>query len=521
MKSGTVARSLQTMLLLGLVLTWPAAAAGFEPTIPPVPPVSVETPIADPPPPSAAANLDPEAVKAIIADYLKEQEAKKKAEEEQKKSEPKFWVVGDDLKMTSRWNHGLHVESEDKAFRIHPVGRLQFDEIFMTAGQRVQFEPGGVGRVDDATAFRRLRIGVEGTLWEIFDFWVEPDFFNVLNAQANNEGPIYGNTPAATDMWGQWSHIPFLGNLRFGSVKPAYSFEHLTSSRFLDYLERSLMFDAFVGGLDNGFQPGFVLWDYSENERLTWQLSYTRNVISIFGWNIGDGEFNYSGRITGLPIYEDGGRELLHLGVSYSHRQLDDEHDRFRARVLTRNGPGPVGNALVDLRLAGQNRDMIIPELVMVNGPWSFEAEYAGVWVNDTEFPQTGPDRTNVGTQFFQGGYVSLLYFLTGESRPYDTKQGVFTRVVPFENFFLVRGDDGCFHRGWGAWQVGARYSFLDLNSQDIGGGMVHDLTVGINWFWNPNMKWQYNYSLARRDVPEAEGNGIVQGFGIRFAMDW
>jgi phosphate-selective porin OprO/OprP len=93
--------------------------------------------------------------------------------------------------------------------------------------------------------------------------------------------------------------------------------------------------------------------------------------------------------------------------------------------------------------------------------------------------------------------------------------------VVPFENFFLVRGADCGLHHGLGAWQIGARYSYLDLNDKEVGGGIVHDLTLGLNWFLNPNMKWQYNYSLARRDVPGAEGNGIVQGFGVRFAMDF
>lgn len=436
---------------------------------------------------------------------------------EEKDKGAKFWVVGEDLGLAARWNHGLHVESADKAFRVHPVGRLQFDTAFMGAGDRVQFAPGGVGRVDNAAAFRRLRLGVEGSLFEVFDFWVEPDYFNTFNAEPPGDDRIVANAPAATDMWAQVTHLPVVGNFRFGSVKPVYSFEHLTSSRFLSFMERSLMFDAFVGGVDNGFQPGFVLFNWAEGRRATWQLSLTHNTTNIFGFNVGDGEVNAAARVTGLPVYREDGRRLVHLGVSYNYRVLDDGQDRFRARHPVRNGAAAVATALVDLRVAGRNRDMVIPEFAAVLGPLSVQAEYAGTWVRGVDLP-AGRGR---GTLFLQGLYVDVMYFLTGESRPYDTRTGVFDRVIPFENFFLVRDGRGGLAGGLGAWQVGARYSFLDLNDNGVGGGVVHDLTVGLNWFWNPNMKWQYNYAVAHRGVPGAVGNGFVHGFGIRFAMDF
>jgi phosphate-selective porin OprO/OprP len=448
-------------------------------------------------------------------------EKKEDKKEEKKEEKPVHWIVGENLGMTARWNNGLWLESADKAFRFHPMGRLHVDLALMKAGDRVQFAPGGIGRVDDAVAFRRLRLGFEGTIWEVFDFHVEPDYGNTFNAEGPGQPPIIANTFATTDAWGQVSHLPWIGNIRAGSVKPALSLEHLTSSRFLDFMERSLMFDAFVGGLDNGFQPGFVVHNTAFDQRATWQLSATHNQANIFGFNVGDGEYNYCARGTCLPVYEDGGRELLHVGVGVSHRTLDDRQARFRARTLVRNGPAALGTALADLRLAGEGQELIVPELAMVIGPFYMAAEYLGTWVHDTAFPLTGPARMNRGTVFFQGAYVEALYFLTGESRPYDRRQGVVTRVIPFENFFLVRGSDCLVRGGLGAWQVGARYSYLDLNDKGVTGGIVHDMTLGLNWFLNPNMKWQLNYSLARRDVPGAAGNGIVQGLGVRYAMDF
>jgi phosphate-selective porin OprO and OprP len=64
----------------------------------------------------------------------------------------------------------------------------------------------------------------------------------------------------------------------------------------------------------------------------------------------------------------------------------------------------------------------------------------------------------------FGGGYVYVAYFLTGEHTPWERKSGTLGRTKPFENFFLVRRCDGGLGRGWGAWQVAARYSYGDFS---------------------------------------------------------
>src|SRR5213593_2443128 len=61
------------------------------------------------------------------------------------------------------------------------------------------------------------------------------------------------------------------------------------------------------------------------------------NNNSVF---FGDGVGAYTGRITGLPLYENDGRCLLHLGLSGTWRNnarpgtdvADPRLDRFRAR---------------------------------------------------------------------------------------------------------------------------------------------------------------------------------------------
>ena len=132
------------------------------------------------------------------------------------------------------------------------------------------------------------------------------------------------------------------------------------------------------------------------------------------------------------------------------------------------------------------------------------------------------PGKPSVGTLFYSGGYVEVLYFLTGEHRAYVRESGLFDRVVPRKNAYWVEGKKGAPNEhGCGAWQVGVRYNYLDLNDKGINGGVLHDLTAGLNWFINPNMKFQWNYSVTDRHSPGRPERRHIQGFGMRYAMDY
>ena len=162
-------------------------------------------------------------------------------------------------------------------------------------------------------------------------------------------------------------------------------------------------------------------------------------------------------------------------------------------------------------------------------GPWTIDAEY------DFHFDQNaflgganGQRQTSVGTLFYSGGYVEIMYFLTGEHRAYIREGGIYDRILPRQDAFWIRGADGKPNtHGWGAWQVGLRYNYLNLNDKGINGGVLNDITLGLKWFLNPNMKLQFNYSITDRHSPASPGisigqsDGTVQGFGMRLAMDF
>jgi hypothetical protein len=59
----------------------------------------------------------------------------------------------------------------------------------------------------------------------------------------------------------------------------------------------------------------------------------------------------------------------------------------------------------------------------------------------------------------YDGWYVDVSLFLTGETRPY--KEGRFDRVKVKNP---VQWEKGNGFRGWGAWQIAGRYDFLSLS---------------------------------------------------------
>ena len=82
---------------------------------------------------------------------------------------------------------------------------------------------------------------------------------------------------------------------------------------------------------------------------------------------------------------------------------------------------------------------------------------------------------------------------------------------------FCGDNGNGC---GYGAWEVAARFSHLDLNDENIQGGTLTDYTVGVNWFLNPYLKCVFNWIHAMPDSP-AFPKSQTDFFGIRTQADF
>jgi phosphate-selective porin OprO/OprP len=85
-----------------------------------------------------------------------------------------------------------------------------------------------------------------------------------------------------------------------------------------------------------------------------------------------------------------------------------------------------------------------------------------------------------------------LAKSLTGESRAYDSAFGAYGGIVP-NNPVNIYGT------GWGAWEIAARYSVMNLNdvlgtAVGIAGGQQTIYTAGLNWYMNRNIRFILNY---------------------------
>ena len=68
------------------------------------------------------------------------------------------------------------------------------------------------------------------------------------------------------------------------------------------------------------------------------------------------------------------------------------------------------------------------------------------------------------------------------------------------------------------------RWSYLDLTSGDVQGGVGDSLTLGLNWYWNAYARMQFNYiygNIYKHRPVDGETFGNYQIAGTRFMLDF
>jgi phosphate-selective porin OprO/OprP len=156
-------------------------------------------------------------------------------------------------------------------------------------------------------------------------------------------------------------------------------------------------------------------------------------------------------------------------------------------------------------------------------GYYGYYVKRAGIAYNVFSAASTSSVQTvTPSSNSFNGWYVQAAYMLTGESRSYNAATGSFTAPKPSKPFSLKDGT-------WGAFEVAARFSELNLNSHKddpanivtgwtstaktytyyntVRGGDQKILTLGVNWYPNSNIKLALDYQyidVSRLQAPAA-----------------
>ncbi|MGH7127838.1 MAG: OprO/OprP family phosphate-selective porin, partial [Planctomycetaceae bacterium] len=361
--------------------------------------------------------------------------------------------------------------------------------------------------------FRRIRLELQGEVWHNVIYRWQIDF-------AEPQDPTY------KDVYIGFTELPIFQTVIIGHHKRPLGLDHLNSSRFNVFIERPLVVEAFN---EDARRLGVSSRGVSNDEMYSWEYGvYLLENIVDDGEYIGDSmQASFNARLASSPWYDEtsGGRGYFHWAIAGMVADPDGDADpadtnqneaRFRTRSELRSDERWLDTGRIPGALA---YEIVGLEAIFNAGALQIVGEYQSNWLQrDDTTPGTGPDL------HFHGGYVYVAYMLTGEHVPYDREAGQIDRVQPFENFFLVERCTGGLGRGWGAWQAALRYSFLDLTDHDIRGGVEHNTTIALVWYFNAYANLQFNAVYGDIEQHRPVGgftDGHFTALGTRLRLDF
>jgi phosphate-selective porin OprO/OprP len=182
-------------------------------------------------------------------------------------------------------------------------------------------------------------------------------------------------------------------------------------------------------------------------------------------------------RVAWLPIREDIGHTLLHLGVSLRHGRPEDRQLRLRSRPESFQAPYVVDTGVFDADAI----DMSGLEAYYRSGPLLLGSE---IFIQNV-------DSTSTGNPQFNGGEVFVAWNVTGETRPYKPAGGYFNAVSPARPVGMG---------GPGAIELVLRYSDVDLDAGTLRGGKFRRITPMVNWHLSDNIRLEFAYGYGELD---------------------
>lgn len=379
------------------------------------------------------------------------------------------------------WKDGFNFESRDgKTYKGKIGGRIQYDVAAFEEDDTIKAL---VGNSSLSSEFRRARLYNSGEILETGYYMLQLEFA--------------GGDFRFADAYVGLVDIPYIGQLQVGQMKEPISLEESTSSNSISFLERGTPVEAFsparnVGGLvrNNAF-----------NGRMTYAVGiFADDKDDKADGNAFESNTRVTGRLTGLVWSDDEskGRRYVHLGLGGSVINPENDSVRYRARPEAHLAPRYVdtGTFGADMAYLGNL------EALVTWGPFSVQGEYFHSW----------HDASAESDPSFDGWYLYGSWFLTGEHRPYRKSSGTLDRIKPNHNYRF----DGS---GWGAWELLARISKLDLDDEAIQGGRLTDYTAGLAWYLNPNARLLLNYIYS--DLQRDGQDGLSHIFQTRFQIDF
>jgi phosphate-selective porin OprO/OprP len=240
--------------------------------------------------------------------------------------------------------------------------------------------------------------------------------------------------------------------VNIGQIRETFSYETIGSTASMPQSERIL--GLFAASRNIGISATHV---FGADRDWTASVGLYRDSFGFSGSGAGA-----TARLTHLLWEDAAAGRYLHLGVAWRKRPDDDGMIRYRGRP----GSNVASNFVDTGEFAARGANHFGVEGLWSDGGFSVLGEYIAARV-------TAPTR---GNPWFQGFYVTGSWVLSGESRPYDRVTAQARRIVPKDR--------------WGAPEITARYSAVDLDGGDVRGGSFDRIDLGFNWWATTRWKW-------------------------------
>ena len=449
--------------------------------------------------PDAAAKEPPVATPASVETRLSAQEqktdelaAKMEAQDTQtrlaKKDQPLWSLAGGRPTVTS----------SDGRFSLALRAIGQYDMAYYMQSAGAAKLPAG-NDLSSGDNFRRVQLGIQGTLFGDWSYNFNYDFAGA----GGTETPGH-----IQSVYVQYDGLKPFG-VRIGAFPPSAGLEDNTGSPDTIFLERNSPSDA-ARNIAGGDGRDAVSLFYA-GDRLYGALSYTGDKIQDSG--VFDEQQGLLGRLSYLLYSSDDLKAVASANGTYVFKVADTTAGANATGAFSLSDPPEltVDNTGTKLVSTGTLNARTV-------GEWGFEGavQWRNFYTQAGYFGFDVDQRAALPSYSFNGWYAQATWVLTGESRNYNTSSAAFSNPRPRIPFSLSGG-------GWGAWELAARYSDLDLNDNagvlgqnlpagGLRGGDQRIITAGLNWYPNNALKFELqfqNVEISRigtlQSVPNSE----------------
>jgi len=380
------------------------------------------------------------------------------------------------------FKNGFKINSGDGKSNFSVNGRIQADYRYFDTPE-VTSTATTAGPAADTFDIRRAYLGAKGTFRDFINFEATVD--------------AAGSSAYVKYFWLETAFNDAI-KIRFGQFKPMFGLEQNTSSRFIDMTERD-----WAASMATGVSKGIMIHGspftgvnyavYANNGATS---SATGGYLADASQKQADTNTNSDGKQYGANLRVNiaeivGNKEaIMHVGGSYA-ADTDAQPATLGSLSFRTNARGT--NFFVSSTTAFRNTTDITRkglEGIGAYGPFKLQAEWANMNFNNTGEPTTND-------QDISAWYVNASYMITGETYASAYKGGLMDRMAPKADFL------GLGKPGWGALELGLRYSKFDANdialASNTGGSSihsndVHSYTAGIKWITDPNTRFLLDY---------------------------